>query len=179
MKWFGFSLISTSRLIGIESPGWRSRGCGCRWFDRIGADHGDPFGGPIDGVASLKTVAAHNLGVLQQFPDGVFAGCRQARVIHQRICKLHGAITELGLVLSGAGVSLQLDLTQCLAGWKRHIHRLGLEACRSSEAQADQKLQGTSHLEFVPAAIVEADSRFSRSGSAVFAGGATHRSAAW
>lgn len=173
------SPLSALRSIGIESPRWRTRGYGCRWLHRIGADHGDSPGWPINVVPALKTVAADHLGVLQQFPDGVFAGCWQAGVIHQRICKFHGAITELGCVLSGAGVSLQLDLTQRLASWIRHRHRFGLEACRSSEAQADQKLQGTSHLESVPAAIVKADSRFSRSGSAGFAGGAIHRSASW
>ena len=173
------SPVSALRPIGIESPRWWSRGYGCRRLHGIGADHGDSPGWSIDVVPALKTVAAHHLGVLQQFPDGVFAGCWQARVIHQRIREVDGSITELGRVLSGAGVSLQLDLTQRFAGWKRHIHRFGLEACRRSEAQADQKLQGTSHLESVPAAIVKADSRFSRSGSAGFAGGATHRSAAW
>ena len=147
------SPVSALRSFGIESPRWRSRWYGCRWLHRIGADHGDPPGWPINVVSALKTVAAHHLGVLQQFPDGVFAGCWQAGVIHQRICKIHGVITEPGCVLSGAGVSLQLDLTQCLAGWKRHRHRLGLEACGSCEAQADQKLQGTLHLDFVPAVI--------------------------
>ena len=127
LRWVGSSPISASCLIAIESSSRSTRGYGCCWFHRIGTDHVDSPGWPIDVVSALKTVAAHHLGVLQQFPEGVLAGCWQAEVIQQRIGEGHGAITEFGRVFSGAGVSLQLDVPQRLASWKRHIHRLGLE----------------------------------------------------
>ena len=65
---------------------------------RFRADQRESACWSVDTVATLKAVGADHLGGLDQFPDSVFAGSRQSRMVHEWISKAAGLLTTVLVV---------------------------------------------------------------------------------
>ena len=110
-------------------------------FDRFGADHCEATCWPVDTVASLKAVRSGRGGGLNEFPHGVLAGSGESGVVHQGVCCLPGCFAEIGIVLSGAGVGLQLKRAQLVFGGHWNVLKSRLRGGNPQHREAEQKSQ--------------------------------------
>lgn len=62
-------------------------------------------------------------------------------MVHQGVCCLPGCFAEIGIVLSGAGVGLQLKRAQLVFGGQRNVLNLRLSGGNPQHREAEQKSQ--------------------------------------
>ena len=110
-------------------------------FDWFGADHCEATCWPVDAVAPLEGVRCGRGGGLNELPYGVFAGRGESGVVHQGVCCLPGCFAEIGIVLPGAGVGLQLKRAQLLFGGQWNVLNSRLRGGNPQHREAEQKSQ--------------------------------------